>query len=168
MNRKRAAAPLGHALVGLALVGFALLLTGSTPPAMAQHGVVRSGAPTEIAPASRIEPAALAEALQSGTKPLVLYVGPRTFYDQAHISGAEFTGAASTQAGVHALAERLAGVPKDQWIVLYCGCCPWDRCPNIRPAFQALQALGFTHLQALNLPHNFGADWVDKSYPTDK
>lgn len=153
---------------GLGLLGVVLALPGFATYASGQHGAVRSGAPGEIAAGSRIEPAALADALKSGRKPLVLYVGPHSFFDQAHVAGAEYIGAASTQEGLSALRERLAGVPKEQWIVVYCGCCPWDRCPNIRPAYAAVQALGFAHAQALNLQQNFGADWVDKGYPTDK
>ena len=154
--------------LGLVWLGIALATVSPAGYASPQHGAVRSGAPGEIAPGGRLEPAALADALKTDKKPLVLYVGPRTFFDQAHIAGAEYIGSASTQEALHALAERLAAVPKEQWIVVYCGCCPWERCPNIRPAFHTLQTLGFHHAQALDLPQNFGADWVDKGYPTEK
>jgi len=53
-------------------------------------------------------------------------------------------------------------------IVLYCGCCPWNHCPNVKPAYDALQAMGFRNLKVLYIANNFGADWVDKGYPTAK
>jgi thiosulfate/3-mercaptopyruvate sulfurtransferase len=122
----------------------------------------------EISTGDRIAPQDLAAALKASNGPVVLQVGPRTFYEQAHILGAAYVGAAGTEAGRQALRERVRDLPKDRWIVVYCGCCPWDRCPNIRPAFNQLLALGFTHVQALDLPNNFGADWVAKGYPTEK
>lgn len=151
-------------VLGLLLSPSFLHLAAQTPepapPAAAQHA--------EVASADRIEPKALADAIQQSAGPLILQVGPRTFFDQAHILGAEFVGAAGTEAGLQALRKRLADTAKDRWIVVYCGCCPWDRCPNIRPAFHELRALGFTHVQALNLPTNFGTDWVDKGFPIER
>jgi hypothetical protein len=51
---------------------------------------------------------------------------------------------------------------------VYCGCCPLEHCPNLRPAFEALRAMGFTHLRALLLPTNFYTDWVKPGYPVEK
>ncbi|HTF61653.1 MAG TPA: hypothetical protein VK638_02970 [Edaphobacter sp.] len=42
------------------------------------------------------------------------------------------------------------------------------RCPNIRPAYEQLQSLGFKHINVLYLANNFGSDWVDKGYPVAK
>ncbi len=52
--------------------------------------------------------------------------------------------------------------------MLYCGCCPWDRCPNVRPAAALLTSMGFTNMKVLHIANNFGADWVAKGYPTQK
>jgi rhodanese-related sulfurtransferase len=130
-----------------------------------------SPAPASRIPASDlIQPAELAAALPGGaaSKPLVLQVGFRTLYDQAHIPGAEYTGAAGEGEGLHTLRERVAKLQRDTAIVIYCGCCPWSRCPNIAAAFAALRELGFTRLKVLYIPDNFGSDWVDKGYPVDK
>jgi rhodanese-related sulfurtransferase len=62
----------------------------------------------------------------------------------------------------------VATVGKDAPIVLYCGCCPWDHCPNIRPAYKALQAAGYKNVKALYLPKSFGEDWAAKGYPVEK
>jgi len=106
--------------------------------------------------------------LRASEKPLVLQIGSHVLYAEAHVPGSEYVGAAGTSAGQQALRERVSSLKKDQLIVVYCGCCPWGRCPNIRPAYEQLQSLGFTHVKALYLPDNFGTDWVDKGYPTTK
>ena len=127
-------------------------------------------AATTIPSADLIQPSDLASALRSATvpKPLILQVGFRTLFEQAHIPGAEYVGAASDGAGLHALRERLAHLPRDTAIVIYCGCCPWTHCPNLGAAYQAVHALGFTKLKALYIADNFGNDWVDKGYPVTK
>jgi thiosulfate/3-mercaptopyruvate sulfurtransferase len=109
-----------------------------------------------------IQPQELAKALQSSSARItVLYV-------QAHIRGAEFIGPATNPQALDVLRKRVAALPKNSVIVLYCGCCPWDHCPNIRPAYNVLQTMGFTKVKALYIPHNFGIDWVDKGYLTEK
>jgi thiosulfate/3-mercaptopyruvate sulfurtransferase len=122
-------------------------------------------------PSSRlINPAELAKALQSSgsQKPLMIQVGSHVLYSQAHIPGSEYIGPAASAAGIERLRKRVASVPKNTSIVLYCGCCPWDHCPNVKPADDALQALGFTNVKVLYIASNFGADWVDKGYPVAK
>ena len=121
-------------------------------------------------PTSRlINPEDLVKVLQKGTeKPLILEVGPHTLFAQAHIVGSEYVGAASTEAGLNRLRKRVESVPRAQFIVVYCGCCPWSHCPNVKPADDALAAMGFTKVKVLYLSDNFGANWVDKGYPTAK
>ncbi len=114
-----------------------------------------------------IQPAQLAAILRSpgAATPLVLYVGFRVLYEQAHIPGAEFMGAASEPAGLSRLRARVQALPKDAVIVLYCGCCPWSRCPNVKPAYAALEAMGYTHAKVLWISDYFGVDWVSTGYP---
>jgi thiosulfate/3-mercaptopyruvate sulfurtransferase len=121
-----------------------------------------------IPAAQLITPEALAKSLQSAHKPLLLAVGPHSLYAQAHIPGSEYMGAGSSDAGQQKLRERVKSLPKNSAIVIYCGCCPWGHCPNMRPAFQELKALGFTNVKALYIADNFGTDWVDKGYPVAK
>lgn len=119
--------------------------------------------------AHQITPEALAQQLSAKNKaPLILNVGPRTLYDQAHIRGAEYVGAASTEGGLAKLRERANSWSKSTAIVLYCGCCPWDHCPNVGPAFTELEKMGFTNVKVMYVAHNIGADWVDKGYPVEK
>jgi len=129
-------------------------------------------AQSELPPGSPqlINPEELVKALQAptGEKPLILNVGPSLLYMQAHIPGAEYIGSASTPQGAQALRSRVKTLPKSIYIVLYCGCCPWSHCPNVRPAFHELQKLGFSNVKVLYIADNFGTDWVDKGYPTIK
>jgi thiosulfate/3-mercaptopyruvate sulfurtransferase len=119
-------------------------------------------------PSSRlINPDELVRVLKS-EKPLVIQVGSHVLYSQAHIPGSEYIGPASSDAGLEALRKRVKSLPRNQAIVLYCGCCPWSHCPNIQPADDALHAMGFTNVKVLYIADNFGADWVDKGYPVAK
>jgi hypothetical protein len=134
-----------------------------------------SGAQTaasELTPGSAqlIAPEDLVRILQSATaaKPLILNVGPRMLYLQAHIPGAEYIGAGSDARGIEQLRARVKALPRDRFIVLYCGCCPWSHCPNVRPAYGELHAMGFTKVKVLYIADNFGTDWVYKGYPSVK
>jgi thiosulfate/3-mercaptopyruvate sulfurtransferase len=107
----------------------------------------------------------LAQALQRARKPVVLYVGPKSIYAQAHIPGAENIGPVSRPEGMEKLRARATSLPKDSPVVIYCGCCVWDHCPNIRPAFAELKRAGFTSVRVLYLETSFGANWKDKGLP---
>ena len=111
------------------------------------------------------EPAELASAIRSGHAPKIICVAFPVLYRQRHIQGALFAGA--TRDGVEALGKLVAGWSKEEPVVLYCGCCPMDRCPNVRPALAEMKRLGFTHVRVLNIPRNFHTDWVSKGYPVD-
>jgi hypothetical protein len=100
--------------------------------------------------------------------PMIIQVGFPVLYRAAHVTGSQFAGPGSKAEGIADLKKAVAGQPKDREIILYCGCCPWDKCPNIRPAFAALHELGFTHVKALMLPENLRNDWIDKGYATEK
>jgi thiosulfate/3-mercaptopyruvate sulfurtransferase len=117
-----------------------------------------------------LNPEDLVKLLQApqGERPLILNVGPSQIYMQAHIPGAEYIGAASSPQGMQALRERVKKLPKSASIALYCGCCPWSHCPNVRPAYNELHKLGFANVKVLYIADNFGTDWVDKGYPTIK
>ena len=114
------------------------------------------------------QPADLARDLSKGLKPQVVCVGVEALYRGAHISGAVYLGPASKPEGLEALKKWAKGTPRGERIVLYCGCCPMDKCPNIRPAFQALKEMGFTRLQVLSIPQDLVRDWVSKGFPVEK
>lgn len=103
-----------------------------------------------------------------GDKSLILYVGFPALYRAAHIPGAVMQGPASKPDGLDKLKQFARDLAKDREIVLYCGCCPFAQCPNIRPAYSALRNLGFKNLKVLVIEHNFHTDWVSKGYATEK
>jgi rhodanese-related sulfurtransferase len=118
--------------------------------------------------AHKILPEELAQQVNAAKAPLILNIGPRRLYDQAHIRGAEYVGATSTPEGIAKLDQRVKGLARDAPIVLYCGCCPWSHCPNATPGLAELVKQGFTNVKVLYIANNIGTDWVDKGYPTDK
>src|SRR5690348_7304759 len=82
---------------------------------------------------SLVEPADLAKTLESAAKkPTVICVAFPVLYRSKHIAGATFAGPGNKPEGIEALKKAVAGMPKDADIVLYCGCCPMERCPNVR------------------------------------
>ena len=115
-----------------------------------------------------VEPKDLAARLQSGaSKPVLLHVGFAVMYRGKHIPQSVYAGPARTPEGLEALKKAVANLPKDREMIVYCGCCPFDKCPNVKPALEALRQMGFTNVRALMIPTNFAADWVDKGYPVE-
>jgi len=117
-----------------------------------------------------VQAAQFADELQHGKDgvPVVMYVGVRALYEGGHIPGAVYYGAGSTEQGLSELKHYAEVLPKSSNVVLYCGCCPMEKCPNLRPAFNAVKDIGFARLRVLILPNNFNADWVEKGYPVRK
>jgi hypothetical protein len=108
-------------------------------------------------------PSLLAEKITSNqtANMLILSIGP-----DAIIKGSVDIGPTQEDANLEKLKMYLKQVPSGQKVILYCGCCPFDKCPNIRPAFAALNKMGFKNAQLLNIPKNIKVDWIDKDYPT--
>jgi thiosulfate/3-mercaptopyruvate sulfurtransferase len=125
---------------------------------------------TTLPSAALVEPADLAKTLQSSRdeKPLVLQVGFDVLYRQGHIPGSDYAGPASKEDGLQVLRKRLESVPRDKLIVLYCGCCPWDHCPNVKPAYDAVRKMGFRNVKVMHVDQNFGTNWIEKGFPSVK
>ena len=121
--------------------------------------------------AQTVQPAALAKEIanpDSAKRPIVVCVAPHVLYAGGHIPGALYHGPGKDPQGIDDLKRWAQSVPRSANVVVYCGCCPLDRCPNLRPAFSALQGMGFTHLRALILPTNFYTDWAKPGFPVEK
>jgi rhodanese-related sulfurtransferase len=86
-------------------------------------------------------------------------------YDEAHIPGALYAGPTGKEDGIAQLKSAAGSLDKSKPVVIYCGCCPWEHCPNVAAAWKTLSELGFTKLKVLYIPNNFGADWAEKGYP---
>jgi thiosulfate/3-mercaptopyruvate sulfurtransferase len=101
-------------------------------------------------------------------QPAIFYVGFPVLYRAAHIPGAVLVGPCSKPEGLELLTKALRPLPRNREIVLYCGCCPLQKCPNIRPAYQAAASLGFSHVRVLVIETNLHTDWIAKGYPVTR
>jgi len=111
-----------------------------------------------------IEPSELAQVLQEGKDlPVIISVGPA-----ATIPNSIEIGMAKEKENLDTFKNKLTALPKDTKIVIYCGCCPFEHCPNVRPAIAVLKEMKFTNYKLLDLSHNIKADWIDKGYPVLK
>ncbi len=107
-------------------------------------------------------------AAQIHARPPALYhVGFNVLYRSKHIPGSVYAGPAAKPEGLAALRAAVEKLPRDREIVVYCGCCPWNHCPNIKPAMELLKQMGFTRARALYVPDNFKIDWMDHGYPVE-
>jgi hypothetical protein len=84
----------------------------------------------------------------------------------ALIRGSVDMGPAHEKENLEKFKQALEKLPRNADIVIYCGCCPFERCPNIRPAFSLLVEMKFINARLLNLEHNIRTDWVAKGYPS--
>lgn len=121
-----------------------------------------------IPAAVQMQPAELAAMLKAGNVPAILQVGFNVQYQQAHIPDAKYAGPGNTDNGLITLKSHVDTLPRNKLVVLYCGCCPWEKCPNVAAAYKQMTAMGFTQVKVLYLVSNFGADWVDKGYPVTR
>lgn len=116
-----------------------------------------------------VQPKELAGQLASHRPAIVVFhVGPNVLYRGKHIPGAIYAGPANRPEGLELLKAEAAKLPLDREIVIYCGCCPWDHCPMVRPAAELLRQMGFVHLRVLYLPASFKSDWIDQGYPVEE
>ena len=102
-----------------------------------------------------------------GARPVVFMVGPNVLYRSKHIPGSVYAGPGQSEAGLAMLKAEAGKLPRDREVVVYCGCCPWDRCPNVKPAVDLLKQMGFAKAKALYLATGFKADWLDKGYAAE-
>ena len=98
----------------------------------------------------------------------LIHVGFPVLYRGKHIPHSVFAGPGAKPEGLENLATAVGSASKDRSIVIYCGCCPMDKCPNIRPAFQKLKALGYQNVKVVIIPTNLHEDWTSKGYPVEK
>jgi hypothetical protein len=111
-----------------------------------------------------IEPSVFAKTIESNKDlPLIYCVGPGVV-----IPHSIDIGMTDDEKNLAKFKDSLSKLPRNSNIVIYCGCCPFDRCPNVRPAIALLQQMKFTNYHLLNLPHNIKTDWIAKGYPEVK
>ncbi|HEX3384994.1 MAG TPA: rhodanese-like domain-containing protein [Mucilaginibacter sp.] len=108
-----------------------------------------------------LPPATLAAQLKANeSRALILNIGKvEDIKDATHI------GPVSQKENMEKLTKVVSPLARNIEIVIYCGCCPFAKCPNIRPAFEELKLLGFTNIKVLNIPNNLETNWTKEGYP---
>lgn len=84
-----------------------------------------------------------------------------------NIKTAVAVGRATSVTGIEKIKSSLAWENKNRAVVVYCGCCSYASCPNIKPAYDAVIAAGFKNAKVLELPVGIREDWVAKGYPME-
>lgn len=111
-----------------------------------------------------IQPAALAKTIESDKDlPLIYCVGPGVV-----IPHSIDIGMVKDSQNLQKFKNSISKLSRDTNIVIYCGCCPFDHCPDVRPAIALLKEMKFTNFHLLNLPDNIKTDWISKGYPQVK
>jgi hypothetical protein len=64
--------------------------------------------------------------------------------------------------------QGAAKLGKDSDVEIYCGCCPMEKCPNIRPACSALKQMGFTKVRMLHVPISASSNSFLWTWPVSK
>lgn len=107
-------------------------------------------------------PEKLAEKLNAGNVQgtYIFNIGP-----SGQIRNSITIGSVQEASNLALLKKELAKLPHQAEVVIYCGCCPFNHCPNIRPAFSLLNEMQFENARLLNLPGNLKVDWIDRGYP---
>lgn len=157
---KRRPRTIAHgSLVALAVI--ALLAVGASAVAAAGE--------RPIPESSLIRPNELAKLLGGplAARPVLFHVGFEVLYKGGHIPGSRFIGTASRPEGLLALRDAVRKLPQSKPLVLYCGCCPWGDCPNMKPAYAAVASTG-RKVRILYIAQNLQKDWVDAGLPTTR
>jgi hypothetical protein len=124
----------------------------------------RAQNPVNWTPEQLLEPSDLASAIQAKKDvPVIISIGPGATIPQSIA-----IGMVNEKAVIDKLKQQLAKTPKDKKVVIYCGCCPFEHCPNVRPAISTLKEMKFSNYYLLNIPSNMKKDWIDKGYPVAK
>ncbi len=143
-------------------------LTASLLAALAASSCGRPAARLEESDTIAIDQLAQQLADSTAARPVLLHVGFAPLFRSGHIPGSRYVGPGNRPDGLARLEKALATIPADAPVVLYCGCCPWQDCPNVRPAFAAAKASGHTHVRVLHVAGNLERDWIDRGLPSEK
>lgn len=112
--------------------------------------------------APKIQPEELIAIWESSepVKMVIFNTGPvNDIKDAIHI------GPVEEKKNLKKLKKQLRKLPKDTFIIYYCGCCPFATCPNLLPAYELMKSMGFTNYKALDLPKSLKLNWIDQGYP---
>ena len=110
-----------------------------------------------------MDPAKLSTTIKENKNiPVIFSIGPG-----AIIPHSKDIGAIKEPENLKKFKAELGKLPKNAQVIVYCGCCPYEHCPNVRPAIQLLKEMKFTNYKLLDLPRNIKVDWINKGYPVE-
>jgi len=111
-----------------------------------------------------IQPETLVKILNDpkAAKPTIINTGT-----MRNIKTAVNYGPVSDSKGMAQFKDEVAKLNKEKEIIIYCGCCKMENCPNVEPAFTHLTNSGFKKVKLLYLKDDLVFDWVNKGYPMD-
>jgi len=120
------------------------------------------GNPTGWTKDQLIHPAELAKTLSGKPEsfPLIFNIGP-----MEQIKSSIKIGVTNNEEGIKTLNNKLISVEKNKEIIIYCGCCSSENCPNIKPAYDYIMKQGYSKVKVLDIPVGLGEDWKAKGYP---
>lgn len=118
--------------------------------------------------ADTVTAADLVKELGGADRPVVVCTALPSMYRTGHIPGAVLQGPGMSPAALQALTSWAQPLPRTTSLVIYCGCCPIDHCPNLQPPYTVLKAMGFERVRVLLLPENFDTDWAARGYPLER
>ncbi len=144
---------------------YLLIVTSTSFKAVAQVSLQSLTSSDNLNPwkeSQMIEPVQLVAILKDGStvKPVIFNIGA-----VEDIMGAKHIGPVKEVKNLEKLTGALSAIPKNTLIIIYCGCCPFVKCPNVRPVFSELNKLGFNNIRILDLPVNLKTNWINKGYP---
>jgi thiosulfate/3-mercaptopyruvate sulfurtransferase len=99
---------------------------------------------------------------ESNKKPLIINIGPSGL-----IKGAVDIGPTQDQENLIMLKKFLSDKGPEEEVVVYCGCCPFKDCPNIRPAFYLINQMNFVNAKLLDINQNLRVNWIENGYPLE-
>lgn len=154
----------------IAALGWALVPAGTfaAPLPDAPRAATESQRPESGRQSGFVTAEQLVRDLKGPNPPIVVHVGVQSLYEDSHVPGALHFQGVNTPETQAAFQKDLEQLPQDRDIVLYCGCCSFDMCPFIQPAFSQANAARGERIKVLFLPKSFEADWVAKGYPIQK
>ncbi len=158
-------------MVSLAVLGLVPLVLVVTS-GCAEYAELPEGPPAAAepwTPADLMDPAELASIIDDPDRenPVILDIGGVGHIMGGRIQGSKVIGPTGESEYLEKLTAAVAEYPGDVDLVIYCGCCPFRDCPNIRPAFRTLREMGLTDLKLLDIEENLRIDWVNRGYPTE-
>jgi hypothetical protein len=109
-----------------------------------------------------IRPEILAARIGDGTASNVLILNTGPVED---IKGAVNIGAVEDAHRLEKFRNYVDTVSRDRELIIYCGCCPLEVCPNLKPAYDILKQKKFKNFKILRLTQDLQEDWIDKGYP---